>query len=109
MTLLVAILCIGLCVLLGSVMSRSFIKPLYRLIAASRPLTRARGVKGRVRRSKRNRDSDDKYGQIWKGWKTRSGNTTSRGSQKQGSADTALEFQIIPHFLYTHAVTRSSG
>ncbi len=99
MTLLVAALCIGLCVLLGSMMSRSFMKPLYRLI--SRVSSYAPGqpkdhppVKNEIALL------DDKYGQILEKLEDSIQQYYEEQKNNREAQIRALEFQINPHFLY---------
>lgn len=99
MTLLVAALCVGLCVLMGSMMSRSFMKPLYRLI--SRVSSYAPGqpkdqppVKNEIALL------DDKYGQILKKLEDSIQQYYEEQRNNREAQIRALEFQINPHFLY---------
>jgi len=99
MTLLVALLCIGLCLLLGSMMSRSFMKPLYRLIgrvssyAPGQPQDRP-PVKNEIALL------DDKYGQILEKLEDSIQQYYEEQKNNREAQIRALEFQINPHFLY---------
>ena len=101
MTLLVALLCIGLCVLLGSVMSRSLIKPLYRLIGRVSSYDAPPG-QGSTQSHVKNEFTilDDKYGKVLEKLETAIGQYYEEQRNNREAQIRALEFQINPHFLY---------
>ncbi len=101
MTILVAVLCIGLCVLLGSMMSRSFIKPLYRLIGRVSSFDAPpAAAKGRPPVKNEIAILDDKYGQILEKLESAIGQYYEEQRKNKEAQIRALEFQINPHFLY---------
>ena len=97
-TLLVALLCVVVCVTLGSLMSRSFTKPLYRLI------DRVRLIDGQSASARAGRNEiailSDKYGQILQRLETLIADYYQEQQKKKEAQIRALEFQINPHFLY---------
>ena len=101
MTLLVAFLCIGLCVLLGSMMSRSLIKPLYRLIGRVASYD-APPSQGAARSPVKNEIAilDDKYGKVLEKLETAINQYYEEQRNNREAQIRALEFQINPHFLY---------
>ncbi len=101
MTLIVAALCFGLCVLLGSMMSRSFIKPLYRLIGRVSSFD-APPIAAQGRPPVKNEIAilDDKYGQILEKLESAIGQYYEEQQKNKEAQIRALEFQINPHFLY---------
>jgi two-component system sensor histidine kinase YesM len=101
MTLLVAFLCMGLCVLLGSMMSRSLIKPLYRLIGRVSSYDASPG-QGAARSPVKNEIAilDDKYGKVLEKLETAIGQYYEEQRNNREAQIRALEFQINPHFLY---------
>ena len=101
MTLLVAILCMGLCILLGSMMSRSLIKPLYRLIGRVSSYDAPPGQSAN-RSPVKNEIAilDDKYGQVLAKLETAIGQYYEEQRNNREAQIHALEFQINPHFLY---------
>jgi two-component system sensor histidine kinase YesM len=113
MTLLVAALCMGLCVLLGSMMSRSFIKPLYRLIGRvssygappvqGEPLRQGETPRqGAAGSPMKNEIAilDDQYGKVLEKLETAIGQYYEEQRNNREAQIRALEFQINPHFLY---------
>ena len=97
-TLLVALLCVVVCVTLGALMSRSFTKPLYRLIE------RVRLIDGQSASARAGRNEiailSDKYGQILQRLETLIADYYEEQQKKKEAQIRALEFQINPHFLY---------
>ncbi len=101
MTLLVAFLCMGLCVLLGSMMSRSLIKPLYHLIGRVASYDAPPGQSA-ARSPVKNEIAilDDKYGKVLEKLETAIGQYYEEQRNNREAQIRALEFQINPHFLY---------
>ncbi len=101
MTLIVAAFLTGLCVLLGSMMAQSFIKPLYRLIGRVSSFEGAHGAApGRPPIRNEIAILDDKYGQILEKLETSIGQYYEEQRKNKEAQIRALEFQINPHFLY---------
>lgn len=96
--LLVSLLCVVVCVTLGSLLSRSFTKPLYRLI------DRVRRIDGQSASARAGRNEiailSDKYGQIVSRLETLIADYYQEQQKKKEAQIRALEFQINPHFLY---------
>ena len=96
--LLVSLLCVVVCVALGFLMSRSFTKPLYRLI------DRVRRIDGQSASARAGRNEiailSDKYGQILSRLETLIADYYQEQQEKKEAQIRALEFQINPHFLY---------
>ncbi|MEG2622045.1 MAG: histidine kinase [Clostridia bacterium] len=95
LTALVALLCIAVCLLLGYYLSRSFTRPLYRLLdrvsAHSPDATRGKNEFVIL---------NDRYAEILAQLESVIGDYYEEQQKKKEAMVRALEFQINPHFLY---------
>lgn len=99
-TFFVALLCLIVCSILGSLMARSFTQPLYRLIERVRTFDGQEATARNATNKNEIAILSDEYGKLIGRLETLIGEYYEEQRKKNEAEIRALEFQINPHFLY---------